>query len=50
MFWQFRGGDDPPKRIKEKSPVAVIREAMTKCPDQNPSPATAELVFIPDDA
>jgi hypothetical protein len=49
-FWQLRGGDEPPKRIKEKSPVAVVRGALTKCPDENPSPATAELAFITDGA
>lgn len=49
-FWQVRGGDEPPKRIKEKSPVAVIRGALTKCPDENPSPVTAELAFITDGA
>lgn len=41
--WQQRGGDDPPARIKNKSPVAVIREVLSKCPDERPSKNTAEL-------
>jgi hypothetical protein len=46
--WLQRGGDDPPARIKSKSPVAIIRAALAKCPDQSPSPATAALAFISD--
>ncbi len=46
--WNHRGGDEPPPRIKGKSPVVIIREVLTKCPDERPSPATAELHFIPD--
>jgi hypothetical protein len=46
--WHQRGGDDPPARIKSKSPVAIIRGVLSKCPDQNPSPATADLAFITD--
>jgi hypothetical protein len=30
--------------------VAVVRDALTKCPDENPSPATAKLAFITDGA
>jgi hypothetical protein len=37
-------------RIKGKSPVAIIRDVLSNCPDQNPSPATAELAFITDGA
>ncbi len=48
--WLHRGGDDPPARIKSKSPVAIIREVLSKCPDQSPSPTTAALSFIPDAA
>lgn len=44
--WNARGGDDPPAWIKDKSPVAVTRDVLAKCPDENPAPATAELVFI----
>jgi hypothetical protein len=48
--WLQRGGDDPPARIKARSPVWVIREVLTKCPDESPSPTTAELSFISDGA
>lgn len=48
--WNQRGGDDPPNYIKDKSPVAIVREMLAKCPDQRPSPATSELAFISDGA
>jgi hypothetical protein len=48
--WHQCGGDDPPARIKSKSPVAIIREVLSKCPDQSPSPSTADLAFITDAA
>jgi hypothetical protein len=48
--WNQRGGDDPPNWIKDKSPVAIVRDVLAKCPDQSPSPATSELAFISDDA
>jgi hypothetical protein len=48
--WNRRGGDDPPKYIKDKSPVAVVREMLSKCPDQRPALGTADLSFITDAA
>jgi hypothetical protein len=48
--WNQRGGDDPPTMIAGKSPVFTVREMLAKCPDQNPSPATAALAFITDAA
>jgi len=48
--WLQRGGDDPPARIKAKSPVSIVREVLTKCPDESPSPTTAALLFISDAA
>jgi hypothetical protein len=48
--WNQRGGDDPPNFIKDKSPIAIVREMLAKCPDQSPSPATAALAFITDSA
>ncbi len=48
--WHQLGGDDPPARIKGKSPLAIIRGVLSKCPDQNPSLATASLTFITDAA
>jgi hypothetical protein len=46
--WPARGGDDPPPKVKGKSPVINIRNLLKKCPDQQPSPATATLTFIGD--
>lgn len=46
--WNYRGGDDPPPYIKGKSPVALVREMLARCPDQTPSPATSQLTFISD--
>jgi hypothetical protein len=46
--WNARGGDDPPNYIKDKSPVAIVREMLSRCPDASPSPATNELAFISD--
>ena len=46
--WNQRGGDEPPSYIKDKSPVALVREMLAKCPDQSPAPSTAELTFISD--
>lgn len=48
--WHQRGGDDPPARVKRKSPVAIIRGVLSKCPDENPSAATADLAFVTDAA
>jgi hypothetical protein len=31
-----------------RNPVARIRDAMAKCPDESPAPGTSELNFIPD--
>jgi hypothetical protein len=46
--WNYRGGDDPPRTHEQKSPVYLVREALCKCPDQNPSPQTTALTFISD--
>lgn len=46
--WNHHGTDDPPRTHQGKSPVFLVREALSKCPDQNPSPQTAELAFISD--
>jgi hypothetical protein len=37
-------------QVKNRGPVAVIRNALAKCPDEYPSPATLELPFIRDAA
>jgi hypothetical protein len=46
--WNYHGGDDPPRNHDGKSPVYLVREALSKCPDQNPSPQTTVLDFISD--
>jgi hypothetical protein len=46
--WHQRGGDEPPARIKNKSPIAIIRHGLSKCPDESPAPGTVELAFIND--
>jgi hypothetical protein len=46
--WLQRGGDDPPARIKGMNPVAIIRGALSKCPDESPSLGTTTLMFITD--
>jgi hypothetical protein len=46
--WNQRGGDQSPNWIKGESPISVIRTMLAKCPDQNPSPETAELAFMDD--
>lgn len=47
--WNQRGGSDPPSYIKDKSPVALVREMLAKCPDEIPSPTISQLTFIGDD-
>jgi hypothetical protein len=46
--WNQRGGDDPPRNHKNKSPVVVVREALSLCPDSSPSQATSAILFIED--
>jgi hypothetical protein len=46
--WNYRGGDDRPRNHDGKSPIYLVREALSKCPDQNPSPQTTALAFISD--
>jgi hypothetical protein len=46
--WNHRGGDDPPRTFESTSPVVLVRNALVKCPDQNPSPTTSALSFISD--
>jgi len=48
--WNHRGSDDTPRTYDHKSPVFLVREALAKCSDQNPSPQTTELAFIADRA
>jgi hypothetical protein len=44
------GTDEPPRNYEQKSPVYLVREALSKCPDQCPSPQTTALAFIKDRA
>lgn len=46
--WNYRGGDDPPRSHDGKSPIYLVREALSKCPDQNPSPQTTAIAVISD--
>jgi hypothetical protein len=46
--WLQRGGDESPPYIKGKSPVAIVREMLAKCPDQSPAPPTTALTFVSD--
>jgi hypothetical protein len=48
--WNHHGTDEPPRNYEQKSPVYLVREALSKCPDQNPSPQTTALAFIKDRA
>jgi hypothetical protein len=48
--WKLGGSTEEPPKIKGKSPVAIIRDALSKCPDQSPSTTTATLTFISDPA
>jgi hypothetical protein len=48
-FWQHKGvGEIGIAGIRGKNILLILREALVKCPDQVPSPATAELAFITD--
>ena len=48
-FWQHKGiGEIEISGIHGKSILMILRETLLKCPDQIPSPATAELHFIVD--
>jgi hypothetical protein len=46
--WSLRGGDESPRSFGKKSPVFLVREALLKCPDQNPPLHTTGLTFIAD--
>jgi hypothetical protein len=46
--WNARGGDESPRAYKKASPVYLVRQALSKCLDQNPPARTTELAFIPD--
>lgn len=48
-FWQHKGvGEIGITGIRGKSILLILREALRKCPDQVPLPATAQLAFIAD--
>jgi hypothetical protein len=46
--WNQRGGNDPPRNHDNKSPTFLVREALLRCPDENPSRETTALSFITD--
>jgi hypothetical protein len=48
-FWQHKGvGQIGAADIRGKNILVILRQVLAKCPDQTPSVATAELVFIAD--
>lgn len=48
-FWQQKGaGEISNSGIRGKNVLVLIREVLAKCPDQAPSPATADLAFVTD--
>ena len=50
-YWQHKGvGQIGNSGIRGKNTLLLIRDALTKCPDQIPSLATTELVFVTDSA
>lgn len=46
--WNHHGTDTPPRSHDGKSPIYLVREALSKCPDQNPSAQAVTLAFISD--
>jgi hypothetical protein len=48
--WNHRGGDDPPRTYDGKSPVYLVRAALSKCADERPAPGTTDLAFVGDTA
>lgn len=50
-YWQHKGvGQIGNSGIGGKNTLLLIRDALTKCPDQTPSLTTAELAFVTDSA
>ncbi|UFZ03169.1 hypothetical protein LQG66_28600 [Bradyrhizobium ontarionense] len=48
-FWQRKGaGQIGVSEIRGRNVLSLIRDALAKCPDQSPSPVTADLAFISD--
>lgn len=49
-FWRQAGhGQISQPGVSGKNALALIREALVKCPDQMPAPSTTELAFVTDD-
>ncbi len=47
--WQERGGVTVSQKVKKVHALSIVRQALCKCPDQAPSPAITDLLFIEDD-
>lgn len=48
-LWPHQGGSyvfDRVPGLSDLNPVTLIRQALSLCPDEYPSPATAELTFV----
>jgi hypothetical protein len=48
QLWMSAGAHWKLADYRGISPIALLRQALAKCPDESPSPATDELVFITD--
>ena len=47
-LWRSWGSSDALPSMNRDDPVALIRRALTVCPDEYPPPSTTDLPFIPD--
>lgn len=47
--WRARGSVTVPQKVRKLHALSIVRKALCKCPDQAPSPATIDLLFIADD-
>jgi hypothetical protein len=46
--WNHHGTDQPPRTYDGKSPVYLVRDALSKCPDERPALGTTDLAFVSD--
>jgi hypothetical protein len=48
QLWLSLGNVDAPQKVMGRHPLVLIRQALTKCPDQSPAPSTTDLPFLRD--
>ncbi len=48
-LWQTRGSVTVHQKVRKVHALTIVRQALSKCPDQAPSPATTDLLFIADE-